>query len=489
MPRSSKVAWSVVIALLSGIVVFAAGSATDEELEGRAAAFVKRFVAGEYGEYGGMMSPDMKAAMPAEAAGRILAGLTNVKGAVKGYGDPWKEDVVQGYTRVRVPVEFERGMLDMRIVFDGEGLVAGFFHVAHSEPPAEGAEAKAEPTGRPQEPRRPLPYGEEEVSYRSGDVELAGTLTMPPGEGPHPAALLISGSGPQNRDEEVMGHRPFLVLSDHLTRAGIAVLRVDDRGVGGSSGDLSGSTSADLAEDALAGVRFLRARKEIDDGSVGVVGHSEGGMIGPLAATLSNDVAFVVMLAGTGVPGDEVLVRQMELILRSAGAEGQKIESILASQRKLLDLVLEDAEYDAVLEQMRKLTALQIESVTGSEPAPDDLEEALRTETNSLMSPWFRSFLSHDPEGTLKKVKVPVLALFGELDLQVEPGQNMPKVEGALMAAGNADFTVKTLPGLNHLFQKAKTGAVGEYATIEETMNPAALEAVSGWILERFGTE
>jgi pimeloyl-ACP methyl ester carboxylesterase len=590
MPKSSKVVWSVVLALLSGIVVFGAGNATDEELETRAAAFVELFMEGKYGEYGGMMSPDMKAAMSAESAERILAGLTNVKGVVKRFGEPWKEDVVQGYTRIRVPVEFERDHLDMRIVFDGEALVAGFFHVAHAEPPGKETEARVEPnpdleghwegtidvpgsplpvivdlsyeegswsgsfaspmqsvadvplTGfeveggrvrftiegipgeptfegvlkggsiegtftqmgqgfpfklgretvdlpdRPQEPQRPLPYGEEEVSYKSGEIILAGTLTLPPGEGPHPAALLISGSGPQNRDEEVFGHKPFLVLSDHLTRAGIAVLRVDDRGVGGSTGDLPGSSSAELAEDALAGVRFLGAREEIDPGRIGLIGHSEGGIIGPLVASTSEAVAFVVMLAGTAVPGDAVLVRQMELILRSAGMEEKGIEEILALQRELIGLVKQDAEFDEVLEQMRKLTASQMKATPASaHPSPEDLEEALRQETNSITSPWFRFFLTHDPAGALVKVKVPVLALFGELDLQVDPRQNLPKVEQALKKSGNTDFTVKSLPGLNHLFQKAETGAIGEYAAIEETMNPSALEAVSGWILDRFG--
>jgi len=531
----------------------------------------------------------MKAAMTPTSAEQIRAGLTNLKGAIKRFGDPWKEDVLQEYTRFRVPIEFERGMLDLRIVFDGEGRVAGFFQVAHVEPPGDAGDAQGEPNpalvghwegtieipgspmpvivdlvydgdswngtftsplqsaeslplagfrmkadevlfmiqgvpgeptfkgkleggaivgvftqmdqrfpfklgrgavdlpDRPQEPQRPLPYREEEVSYRSAEITLAGTLTIPPGEGPFPAALLISGSGPQNRDEEVFGHKPFFVLSDHLTRAGIAVLRVDDRGVGGSSGHLPSSSSADLAEDALAGVRFLQERGEIDARRIGLIGHSEGAMIAPLAASMSDEVAFIVMLAGPGVPGDLVLVRQMELILRSAGQEKKRIKEILAAQRKLLDLVLADAEYDSVLEQMRKLTEYQMASdPVATRPSSEVLENRLREETNNIMSTWFRFFLRHDPGKTLRKVEVPVLALFGELDLQVDPQQNLPKVEEALKAAGNADFTIKSLPGLNHLFQKADTGSIGEYATIEETIDPVALETINVWILDRF---
>jgi pimeloyl-ACP methyl ester carboxylesterase len=331
---------------------------------------------------------------------------------------------------------------------------------------------------RPQEPAGDRSYREEEVRFEGKAGVLAGTLTLPPGGGPFPAVLLLSGSGAQNRDEEILGHKPFLVLADHLARAGVASLRVDDRGVGGSAGDLSRSTSADLAADALAGVRLLAARPEIDRSRVGLIGHSDGGVVAPLAAARSDDVAFVVMLAGSGVPGRELLVHQLTLILRSGGVPQERIERSEVEQRKLLDMILAGAERDALESQVRRLTEAQ----GGSLPAAAAAEMV-----GQLTSPWFRDFLTHDPRPSLRQLDVPVLALIGELDLQVAADQNLPEIRKALAEAGTDDVTVLELPGLNHLFQSAKSGAVSEYGSIEETMSPRALELVSGWILERFG--
>ncbi len=337
---------------------------------------------------------------------------------------------------------------------------------------------------RPQEPKRPFPYLEEEVVYSNGEIDIACTLTRPKEQdGPFAAAMLLTGSGAQNRDEELLGHKPFLVLSDHLTRAGMAVLRCDDRGVGGTSGDLAGSTLDDLAADALAGVRFLAERKEIDAERIGLIGHSEGGIIAPLVASGSEEVAFVVMLAGTGVPGEEILVRQLELLLRASGTSAQKTELALAAQRELLDLVAQGAPEDKLFAPSRKLTELQIGS---AELDAGSLDELASVGANGLTTPYFRSFLSHDPRQALKKMRVPVLALNGELDLQVDPEQNMPQIRAALQAAGNEDWTAKQLPGLNHLFQQAQSGTVEEYARIEQTIDPSVLELISRWILERF---
>lgn len=363
---------------------------------------------------------------------------------------------------------------------DGE-ITGSFTQYGQGFPFRLGREAVEGPE-RPQEPKPPYPYRVEEVSYTQGQIVLAGTLTLPAGEGPHPAVLLISGSGPQNRDEEVFGHRPFLVLSDHLTRKGIAVLRVDDRGVGESTGESELATSEDFADDAMAGVEFLRARPEIDPGRIGLIGHSEGGVVAPMVASRSEDVSFIVLLAGTGVPGDEILIRQMELISRASGIEDEQLAQVLEAQREVLGLVKGMATESEVETVVREL----VEAQTGSGLTAEQLDEAARAQARIATSPWFRFFLGYDPRPVLEATRIPVLALGGELDLQVDPAQNLPEIREALRKADNPDFTVLELPGLNHMFQTAGTGNPEEYYSIEETLSPAALETVSEWILKRF---
>jgi pimeloyl-ACP methyl ester carboxylesterase len=339
---------------------------------------------------------------------------------------------------------------------------------------------------RPQEPKPPFPYRAEEVIYTNGPITLAGTLTLPEGKGPFPAVLLVSGSGAQNRDEEIFGHKPFLVLADFLTRAGIAVLRVDDRGVGGSSGSLGESTTLDLTQDALAGVKYLRQRPEIDPRRVGILGHSEGGIIAPLAASQSKEVAFIIMLAGTGMPGREILPRQMELLMRAASVSDEKIAAVLASQGRLLDAIVAGADSSAIRAALRDLLRTQLTAEAGGQ-GPDekmiaDQAEALLAQ---MTSPWFRHFLTLDPRPALRRVKVPTLVLAGDLDLQVDPDQNLPEIEAALKAAGNKKVTIRRFPGLNHLFQATTSGSSAEYGAIEETMNPAVLETIRDWLLAK----
>ena len=340
---------------------------------------------------------------------------------------------------------------------------------------------------RPQEPHPPFPYTEQEVSYTSGVITLAGTLTLPPGEGPFPALLLISGSGAQNRDEEILGHKPFLVLADHLSRAGIAVLRMDDRGVGGSTGIFSQATTADFAEDALSGIAFLQRHPKIAPRRIGLLGHSEGAVVAPLAASRSEHVAFVIMAAGTGVDGAAILARQTELGLIVSGVAEEARIKILKEHGAAMDLVRAGAESTLVIAQLERLIRAQL--AAQSSAGESDLEKAtlLARETfQDLTTPWFRFFLEHDPRPALRKVKVPALVLAGELDLQVEPDQNLPGIESALAEAGNRDVTIRRFPGLNHLFQKAETGAFIEYATIEETINPEVLTTIEQWIAARF---
>jgi pimeloyl-ACP methyl ester carboxylesterase len=573
--------------LLSGLVLGSlamsqeAQRAQPDPLLAQASTFAKLFLDGDYDRVRERMDATMQGAVSRERAAQIRAELLAGR-VVTGIGDPWLEGSSAEYRRYRVPIRFESGELDLRIVFDTESRVAGLFYVAHAEPAAEGsrqemapefyghwegsialpgaalavlvdlnydgawsgtadipvqgakglpltririADAGIEfslagipgdptfvgkliqgkisgtftqggqsfafdlgriripPLTRFQEPQPPFPYEVSEVTYANGPITLAGTLTSPSQGGPFPAVVLISGSGPQDRNEEVMGHKPFLVLADHLTRAGIAVLRVDDRGVGGSSGSVSEATSQDFAGDVLAGVAFLKSRPRIDAKRIGLIGHSEGGIIAPIAASRSGDIAFVVMLAGTGVPGDEVLRHQMSRIARASGMDEGKLRTILDEQDKLLSLVEAGADDKAVREQLRKLLSAQLgEAASGSM-----LEDGVNQAMLQMGSPWFRFFLQYDPRAALRNVRVPVLVLNGELDLQVDPAQNVPEIRKALEEAGNKEYTVTVLPGLNHLFQKAGTGSPLEYDAIEETMNPAALDAVREWILARVG--
>jgi uncharacterized protein len=325
---------------------------------------------------------------------------------------------------------------------------------------------------RPQDPKPPFPYVAEDVTYESGGVTLAGTLTRPNGDGPFPALLLLSGSGPQDRDEQIFGHRPFAVIADHLSRRGCAILRVDDRGVGKSTGRLADATMDDLAADALAGIRFLRARKEIDPKRLGILGHSEGAVVGPLAATKSGEVRLLVLLAPPAVPGKEILYAQGEAIARASGVPPEGIERNRVMQTRIVETIIGASGAD---EARRELEAVIAE-------VPEAQRASARAQIASFTSPNLKSFLAVDPQALLRKLRVPVLALFGEKDLQVLPSQNAGRLEAALRAAGNSDYRVRILPGLNHLFQPAKTGAPSEYAKIDETFSPAALDAIAEWL-------
>jgi uncharacterized protein len=341
-------------------------------------------------------------------------------------------------------------------------------------------------SARPQEPKRPYPYNEEEVSYenKAGGVTLAGTLTMPRGKGPFPAVLLITGSGPQNRNEELLGHKPFLVLSHHLTCIGVAVLRVDDRGVGGSTGSVPASTSEDFAGDVLTGIEFLKSRKEIDSKQIGLIGHSEGGLIAPMVAAQSADVAFIVLMAGPGLRGEEILYLQGALISKAAGVPDEAIARNRAVQQAIFTVLKEESNNAAAEKRIRENLSKVTAEMTDEQKKASGMEAAVNAQLKMVLTPWFRYFLAYDPKPTLMKVKCPVLAINGERDLQVPPDENLKYIEQALAAAKNPDYKVEKLPGLNHLFQSCKTGALSEYAAIQETMSPAALDVMSNWILK-----
>jgi len=332
------------------------------------------------------------------------------------------------------------------------------------------------PPIRPQTPKPPFPYRAEEVSYLNpvSGLKLAGTLTLPQGEGPFPVALLITGSGVQDRDETIYGHKPFLVLADALTRKGVAVLRVDDRGAGGSqAGDLTAATTADYATDVEAGVAFLRGRKDIDPGRVGLIGHSEGGLIAPMVAARDTKIAFIVLMAGTGVSGGEVLKTQIHDITLASGAPAEKAQQQAKAIATANAIVLE--EPDTAKARPRIIAAL----IDGGAPS----RAAAEAQVTLLTSPWYRAFLTLDPAASLSQVRAPVLAVNGEKDTQVSAKQNLPAIKAALIQS--PDVTVVALPGLNHLFQTATTGSPGEYGQVEETLAPAALDLIVNWTAER----
>lgn len=328
---------------------------------------------------------------------------------------------------------------------------------------------------RPQTPSRPYPYREEEVAFDSAPgVRLAGTLTLPPGKGPFPAVVLITGSGPQDRNETLAGHQPFLVLADHLTRKGLAVLRFDDRGVGKSTGGFAAATSSDFAVDAEAAAAFLRGRPEIAAGKVGLLGHSEGGMIAPMVAAKDPKIAFLVLLAGPGVPTRALMAAQRQAVMAALGASPETIARSQALMTKIDDAVLRSKDPAAARAEATRLL---------SEAGGDLPPVAAAVQASMIGSRWYREFIAYDPGPALAKIRVPVLALNGDKDMQVIAQQNVPALRAALRE--DQDATVMALPGLNHLFQTAGTGSPQEYGRIEETFSATALEIISNWIVAR----
>jgi uncharacterized protein len=348
--------------------------------------------------------------------------------------------------------------------------------------------AEAPKVNRPQDPKKPYPYDEQEVSYRNekDNIKIAGTLTLPRTGGPHPAVLLITGSGSQDRNETIAGHHPFLVLADHLTRNGIAVLRVDDRGVGGTDIGSPAATSENFAEDVLAGVNFLKQRKEIDPKMIGLIGHSEGGMIAPIAAARSNDVAFIVLLAGPGQRGEDIIYTQTELIHKAQGTPPETLAHIIALSRRINAIVKAETDGKRVEQRINEDIAAYVGTLNDVQKKQfEPAAAAVKAFIPMYKTAWYRYFITYDPGPVLKNVKVPVLALNGEHDLQVAWKENLDLIAASLKSAGNNDVTIKMFPNLNHLFQTSPTGLLSEYNQIEETMSQEVLKTVSDWILRR----
>jgi alpha/beta superfamily hydrolase len=343
---------------------------------------------------------------------------------------------------------------------------------------------KAFTLNRPQEPKPPFPYVSEDVKFTNekAGIGLAGTLTMPEGDGPFPAVILITGSGSQNRNEELMGHKPFWVIADHLSRNGIAVLRYDDRGVGQSQGSPLNATSGDFATDADAAFLYLRTRKEIDPESIGLAGHSEGGLIAPIVAASDPHIAFIISLAGPGVTGEQILHKQNYDISIISGAEEKQIRKGISINKKLFAILRKEPDNNKAAD---RITTTYSKLLTKEKTSPEDIDKAIK-QLNASLNPvsynWFRFFISTDPEVFWKKVKCPVLALNGDKDLQVAADINLTAIEKALKSGGNKAVKTIKLPELNHLFQHCKTGLPAEYGEIEETFSPEVLKIMTDWI-------
>jgi uncharacterized protein len=335
---------------------------------------------------------------------------------------------------------------------------------------------------RPQEPQKPYPYYAEDVNFENAKdkITLAGTLTLPKKEGVFPAVILISGSGRQNRDEELLGHKPFLVISDYLTRNGIAVLRYDDRGVGQSKGDFKTATSADFANDVEAAVAYLKTRKEV--GKIGLIGHSEGGLIAPMVAANNKNVGFIVLLAGTGIRGDKLLLMQQELIARAGGESEKEIELTKKHNSAIFDMIVNTNDEEKLKKDLNLYLTEMLKTNPDMKPKDMKEQEFIDSQIKEIMGVWMKYFLRYDPATNLVKVKCPVLAVNGEKDLQVPAKENLEAIEKLVKSAGNQDVTVKAYPSLNHLFQESKTGSPIEYPTIEQTFSPLVMEDCLKWI-------
>lgn len=378
-----------------------------------------------------------------------------------------------------------------RIEYEGilgtDGIIIGTFKQSGQSFPMNLSKGKVEKEviKRPQEPKKPYSYYTEEVVFenKSANINLAGTLSIPTKEGVFPAVILISGSGAQNRDEELLGHKPFLVIADYLTKNGIAVLRFDDRGTAMSKGNYATATTLDFATDVEAAVLYLQTRNEIDQKKIGLIGHSEGGMIAPIVASKSKNVSFIILLAGTGIPGDELLLLQQELIGRASGISENDLTKIKLSNSEIFNIVNKATNPD----QMRKDITDQINKSIKSDPEskiPEGISESdfIDIQVSQLLSPWMQFFIKYNPALALEKVKCPVLALNGDKDMQVPSKVNLEAINKALKKGGNKKFITKELPNLNHLFQECKTGSPQEYSEIEQTFSPLALTEILNWI-------
>lgn len=378
--------------------------------------------------------------------------LANIKAS---YTGKLKEGVFNGNWSQGpgvMPLDFKRGVIEKKIVI------------------------------RPQEPSMPYPYSEEDVTFenKTAGIRLAGTLTKPKTAGPHPVVVLISGSGAQDRNEEMAGHKPFLIIADYLTRNGIAVLRYDDRGTAQSEGNFATATTKDLATDASSAVQYLSTRKDIDQQNIGLMGHSEGGVIAPIVAAELDNVAFIVLLAGTGISGDELLLMQSEAISSAQGVSGPLLERSLEINAGIFKIVKKATDQEVLKKELSDYILAEVPAAFRPENMTE--EDFVRSQTTTILSPWMQYFIKYNPALILPSVTCPVLAVNGDKDLQVPSQVNLNAIKAGLEKGGNQQVKTIEYPNLNHLFQTTETGLPSEYGELEETFSVKVLEDVTQWL-------
>lgn len=345
---------------------------------------------------------------------------------------------------------------------------------------------------RPQTPKPPFPYKSEEVIYDNADKSLSygATITIPEGTGPFPAAVLITGSGPQDRDETILGHKLFAVIADYLTRKGFIILRVDDRGVGKSTGKFNEATSEDFAIDVSAGIDYLLSRSEVDKKKVGMIGHSEGGMIAPMVAVKRKDINFIVLLAGPGVPIIELMAEQNTAIAKAGGISDEAAKEISPLFTRVALAIIDAPDSTSAFANAAIIT--ENWAATKSNALLKELNFDTATQRSAYIAemvkqfqtPWFRYFIRFNPGQYLEQLKCKVLALNGDKDIQVIAKQNLPGIERSLKKSRSKVYEIKEMPGLNHLFQTCTKCTVEEYGMLEETFSPAALQAIGDWLIK-----
>src|SRR4030095_8105409 len=438
----------------------------------------------------------------------VWSGYINIMGSKLGIAVHFKnENNVLGAT-IDIPEQSANGIELKKVSFNnpnvhfelesalGQAIFAGTYYEdsisgSFTQKNISGTFVLAKGDLEPTENTENLPYRSEEVTFTNDGIKFAGTLTYPEAEGKHPAVVMITGSGPQNRDENIFGFKIFKIIADHFTSKGIAVLRYDDRGVGGTKGkSVDESTTEDFARDVLAAVDYLKSRDIINPAQIGLMGHSEGGIVAPLAASNSPDIAFIVLMAGTAVSGYEIIVEQSKLIMSADNASKQEIEGYTKMLAAVYNAVknntpLEVVRVDirnSIIENFENIPLKERKGIKDKEKYADEVAEKTIEEFNNT---WMKYFLLYDPAPALTKTKCPVLALFGEKDLQVSAKQNKNPMAEALKKGGNKDYKIVIFTNANHLFQSAYTGSPNEYGSLPKEFVPGFLETVSEWILER----
>ncbi|HDZ15165.1 hypothetical protein LCGC14_0753960 [marine sediment metagenome] len=431
-----------------------------------------------------------------EIPGSPLRLVLNIQNSVDGYSSTL-DSPDQGAMGIPVDITtFADGNLSIAVTvlgltytaeLKGNTFYGGFAQGGFNLPLEMSRKPIEKPTQkRPQEPIGPFAYYSESVSFKNLDagIELAGTLTLPDKTGKHPVAILISGSGPHNRNAEIAGHKPFLLIADFLTRNGIGVLRFDDRGVGESKGDFKMATSEDFASDVHSALNFLTYKDGVDKDNIGLIGHSEGGVIAPMVAARNGKVSFIVLLAGTGLPGYDILEMQGELIGKASGQSDVIVEQSAAIRRHLIEMALASENIPTLRTNMTAYLnqEFQNQGVKSLLPEGANADQFIKGQVDFMATPWMHYFLRHDPVKILEMVNCPVLAINGENDLQVPPEENLSAIRDALIRGGNSEVTIQVLSGLNHLFQESETGLPSAYGSIEQTFSPIALDVITEWI-------